>query len=190
MSTAAPAPLTSLRVQVHASLLAALAAVAAYLYVPLGPVPVVLTTLVVLLAGLLLGPRPAALAMVLYLLAGAMGFPVFAGGRGGLAFLLGPTGGYLLGFVPAAAFAGWLARAGKGRIASDVAAAAAGTLVVYAVGIPWLKLSTGMTWPSSLAVGLLPFLAGDVLKAGLAVVLARRLRRLALPGVIPAQVGQ
>lgn len=189
--SAAPArsgvALAGLRADVHATLLAALAAVGAYVYLPLGPVPVVLTNLFVLLAGLLLGPRGGATAMGLYLLAGAAGFPVFAGGRGGLVFLLGPTGGYLFGFLPAAALAGWVAQRGRGRVAADVAAALLGAACIYAVGLPWLKLSAGLSWSSTLTLGLLPFIAGDLLKAALAVVVVRRLRRLSLPGSTTAE---
>ena len=84
-----------LRKMVLASLMAALTAVGSTIFVPIGPVPIVLTTLFVLLSGLLLGSRWGLASMGLYLLVGAMGMPVFAGGRGGLPHFFGPTGGYL-----------------------------------------------------------------------------------------------
>src|SRR3972149_8733623 len=93
-----------LRWMVLASLWAALTAVGAYIHVPIGPVPIVLSTLFVLLSGLLLGSRWGLTSMCLYLLVGAIGMPVFAGGKGGLAHFLGPTGGYLFGFL----FASWI----------------------------------------------------------------------------------
>ena len=88
-----------LRQMVYASLLAALTAAGGYIQLPIGPVPIVLQNLFVLVAGLILGPRWGLTSMGIYLLLGLVGFPVFAGGKGGLAHLMGPTGGYLLGFL-------------------------------------------------------------------------------------------
>ncbi|MDQ1330177.1 MAG: biotin transport system substrate-specific component, partial [Thermodesulfobacteriota bacterium] len=85
----------------YASLLAALTAVGAYIAIPVGPVPIVLQSLFILLAGLLLGSTWGVAGVGIYLLAGAFGLPVFAGGAGGIGRFLGPTGGYLLGFLPA-----------------------------------------------------------------------------------------
>ena len=101
-------PIEKLRWMVLASLMAALAAVGAYIHIPIGPVPIVLTTLFALLAGLLLGSRWGLASMGLYVLVGAMGMPVFAGGQGGLAHLFGPRGGYLFGFVLAAWVTGFI----------------------------------------------------------------------------------
>src|SRR4030066_809482 len=92
-------PIEKLRWMVFASLMAALTAVGAYIHVPFGPVPIVLSTLFVILSGLLLGSRWGLTSMALYLLVGAIGIPVFAGGKGGFAHFLGPTGGYLFGYV-------------------------------------------------------------------------------------------
>ena len=90
-----------LRMTVYASLLAALTAAGAYLAIPIGPVPIVLQNLFVFLSGLLLGPRWGVASVGVYLLAGVLGLPVFAGGVGGIGRFAGPTGGYLLGFLPA-----------------------------------------------------------------------------------------
>jgi len=155
---------------------AALMALGSWVALPLGPVPLVLTNFVLLLAALALGPGRSSAAVGLYLTAGALGFPVFAGGRGGLVFLLGPTGGYLLGYALAAAVAGAVAAAGRGRWAADLLAAGLGLAAIYLCGLPWLKLQSQLPWSQALALGLLPFLPGDLLKAGLAVALARRLR--------------
>ncbi|MBW1753156.1 MAG: biotin transporter BioY [Deltaproteobacteria bacterium] len=86
-----------LRMMVYASLLAALTAAGAYLAIPIGPVPIVLQNLFILLTGLLLGSRWGLASVGVYLLAGALGLPVFAGGLGGIGRLVGPTGGYLVG---------------------------------------------------------------------------------------------
>jgi biotin transport system substrate-specific component len=94
-------PSTSLRMTVYASLMAALIAAGAYMALPIGPVPIVLQNLFVFLSGLLLGPRWGVASIGVYLMAGALGLPVFAGGVGGIGRFAGPTGGYLLGYLPA-----------------------------------------------------------------------------------------
>jgi biotin transport system substrate-specific component len=163
---------------VHASLMASLIAVGAYLTVPIGPIPVVLQNLFVLLAGLVLGGRWGLASVGIYLLVGAVGLPVFAEGKGGLAHLMGPRGGYLFGFAAAAFVAGLLSERGRARVSVDALAVALGTLMIYAWGVPWLKMQTGMDWQKALTVGMLPFLIPDGVKAAAAVLLARALRPL------------
>jgi biotin transport system substrate-specific component len=145
-------------------------------------VPVSLQTLVVLLSGLLLGPRLGAAAQTVYLMAGASGLPVFAGGLG-VAYLFGPTGGYLLAFPVAAWMAGHVAMHARGgeawRTVVLAAAAVAATLVVYAGGWAQLAALTGDAG-AALRLGVLPFLVGDVAKVVVAVILAGRLRRRVL----------
>lgn len=170
--------LTSLRSMVYASLMAALIAVGAFLAIPVGPVPIVLQNLFVLLAGLLLGARWAAASVALYLLAGACGLPVFAGGSGGLGHLVGPRGGYLFGFLLAAWVVGLAADRSKGKLHLEVAAMIAGSLLIYALGVPWLKMMLGIGFKKALAVGMVPFLIGDALKIIAAVPIARSLRPL------------
>jgi biotin transport system substrate-specific component len=165
-----------LRLMVLASLMAALTAVGAYIYIPIGPVPVVLTNLFVLLAGLLLGSRWGLASVAIYLMIGAMGIPVFAGGKGGLVHFLGPTGGYLLGFALAAWMVGFMSERLRGSIFHDVISVSVGALAIYGLGIPWLKWMTGMSWSRSLLVGLVPFVVGDILKASGAVMLACAIR--------------
>lgn len=161
---------------VYASLMAALVAMGAYLMVPIGPVPVVLQNLFVLLAGLLLGGRWGLASVGIYLLVGAVGLPVFAEGKGGMAHLFGPRGGYLLGFAAAALVTGLVSERGRSRVGVDALAVVLGTLVVYACGVPWLKLQTGMSWHKAWTVGMLPFVVPDAVKAVAAVLLARALR--------------
>ncbi len=167
-----------LRMSVYASLMASLIAVGAYLMVPLGPVPVVLQNLFVLLAGLLLGGRWGLVSVGIYLLVGAMGLPVFAEGKGGIAHLVGPRGGYLFGFAAAAYMAGMLSERGRSKMWADVVAVVIGTLMIYACGIPWLKMQAGMSWQKALTVGMIPFLVPDAVKAVAAVLLAKALRPL------------
>jgi biotin transport system substrate-specific component len=165
-----------LRWMVLASLMAALTAVGAYIHVPIGPVPIVLSTLFVVLSGLLLGSRWGLASMGLYLLVGAIGIPVFAGGKGGFAHFFGPTGGYLFGYVLAAWVTGLISERSHGSLILDIFAVVIGSFVIYGLGVPWLKMVTQMSWPKTLMVGVVPFLIGDAVKAAVAVVLARSVR--------------
>jgi biotin transport system substrate-specific component len=166
----------SIRQTVFASLMAALIAAGAFLAIPIGPVPIVLQNFFVLLAGLLLGARWGLAAVGIYLLAGAVGLPVFAGATGGIARFVGPTGGYLLGYLPAVWIVGTFSEKGAGRLAFDLAGLLLGSLVVYVAGVPVLKAVTGMTWAKAATAGMLPFLPGDLLKIAAAVPAARALR--------------
>jgi len=163
---------------VHIALMAALVAAGAFVAIPVGPVPIVLQNFFVMLTGLLLGQRRGLAAIGLYLLAGGLGLPVFAGGTGGLGRLAGPTGGYLVGYLPAVAVIGMVSRAGQGRVWADALAMVAGTAIVYGFGLTWLKLITGMTLAKTMALGLVPFLPGDVVKIVAALPVARALRPL------------
>lgn len=163
---------------VYAALLAALTAVGAYIAVPIGPVPIVLQNLFVLLAGLLLGSRWGLASMAVYVLAGAVGLPVFASGAGGLGVLAGPTGGYLIGFVAAAFVVGLIVEKTGAKRLWDVTAMIVGSLIIYLPGVIWLKVVTGMTWKAAMAAGVLPFLIGDALKIAVAAAIAPHLRQI------------
>jgi len=165
-----------LRMMVYASLFAALTAVGAFLAIPIGPVPIVLQNMFVFLAGLLLGGRWGLASVGVYLLAGACGLPVFAGGLGGISRFIGPTGGYLIGYLPAVFLIGTMSQKANPRIISDVLAMICGTLVLYVCGVSWLKIVSGMSPAKALALGMYPFLIGDALKIAAAAVIARALR--------------
>ena len=169
-------PIEKLRMVVLASLMAALTAVGAYIYVPIGPVPIILSTLFVILSGLLLGSRWGLASMALYLLVGAIGLPVFVGGKGGFAHFMGPTGGYLFGYLVASWITGFISERSRGRMILDILAVIIGSLALYALGVPWLKTVTQMSWTKALMVGVLPFLIGDAIKACVVVILARSVR--------------
>jgi biotin transport system substrate-specific component len=142
------------------------------------PVPVTLQTIFVSLAGVLLGPALGASAMMTYVLAGAAGLPVFAGGAFGLPYLFGPTGGYLLAFAPAAYVTGVLADRvdPRGLIGALRLAVAIflGTAVVFAGGAAQLAILTGDP-ALAIRLGVLPFIAGDVVKVFVTLLVARRL---------------
>lgn len=152
----------------------------------IGVVPITLQTLGVLLAGAILGPRKGPLAVLLYLLVGLIGVPIFAGGSAGPAAFLGPTGGFLVGFVLAAWIAGlfsarllpkypfWPALAGMFLAGSSV----------YATGLPWFIWIVG----APATVALVPFIPGDVIKIVLATLVARLVHR-AWPGVFDTRKG-
>ena len=138
----------------------------AQIAVPVGPVPVTGQTLGVIAAGAFLGARRGTLAVMLYLAQGVSGLPVFAGGSAGIAILLGPTGGYLVGFLPAVWLIGTLCERFEGsRLTGFALALTAGTAVIYLFGTMWLSRFVG--WERVLAVGVLPFLFGDALKIGI-----------------------
>ena len=169
-------PIEKLRWVVLASLMAALTAVGAYIHIPIGPVPIVLSTLFVLLSGLLLGSRWGLVSIALYLLVGAIGIPVFAGGKGGLVHFFGPTGGYLWGYVLASWITGFISERSRGILIWEILAVIAGSLTIYGLGVPWLKIATQISWPKALMLGMVPFLIGDAVKASVALMLARAVR--------------
>jgi biotin transport system substrate-specific component len=169
----------ALRITVTA-LLAALLAASAFLTVPIGAVPITLQVLVVVLIALTVPPTWAALAVGTYLLAGAVGLPVFSGMHGGLGVLLGPTGGYLLGFLLGAVAGSWVReRLTRERASMLVDGAAAAVVIgaVYAIGWLQLALATGMGPLPALLAGVAPFLVPDAIKAAVAVGIAPVVRR-------------
>ncbi len=161
-----------------ASLFSALIIVGAFIRFPLPPVPITLQTLFVILSGMLLGPKLAFFSTMVYLILGSVGLPVFSAG-GGLGVLLGPTGGYLFGLLPAALIAGI---AGNFKAKEEhpnhyfilcLLFGLLATIAVYAVGVPFLKLSRSLSWANALKGGMFPFLLGDFLKLLVAAQLAR-----------------
>jgi len=141
---------------------------------PFTPVPITGQTFAVLLVGMVFGSRRGALALAAYLAEGAAGLPVFAEAKSGVATLLGPTGGYLVGFVAAAWLVGFLAERGFDRnFFKTLTTMVVGNAVIYVLGVAWLMHFVGGL-QATLAAGVVPFLIGDVIKAVLAA--------LALPG--------
>lgn len=166
---------------VFSALFAALISAGAYIAIPVGPVPIVMQNMFILLAGLLLSPLSAVSAVGLYLVLGAIGLPVFAGGSGGFAHFFGPTGGYLISYLPAVLCAALIriklvqktGESSRGRkIMAYVLALLAANAVIYLLGVSWLKIQTGMQWQAAIAAGMLPFLIGDALKSAAAALIA------------------
>jgi len=168
------------RTMVVAALIASLIAVGAYVSLPVGAVPVSLQMLAVILAALVLSPGGAFAATSVYVLLGVIGLPVFAGGKAGLAVLLGPTGGFLVGFIVGATAGAAVRRLLADRvrpIIADGVAAAVVVGVVYLLGWAQLMLITGMTPAAAFAAGVAPFVVFDVIKAVAAIAFAEGIRR-------------
>ena len=161
------------------ALMAAVTAVAAQIAIPLpfSGVPFTMQVLAVMLSGLLLGPRYGALAMTIYLLIGAVGAPVFFGFQGGIGHIFGPTGGYLVSYPIATAIAGLAAHAAANAVRSRALAfsfvtGTAGLIVIYAFGMTWLIVVSQLPFAVALAQGVLPFAVLDLIKVGLAALVA------------------
>jgi biotin transport system substrate-specific component len=162
---------------VYASMFGSLTAIGAYIMIPLPPVPITFQTLFLNLAGALLGGYLGALSQVVYILLGVIGLPVFAGGKAGLGVLLGPTGGYLFGFVLAALVVGKLIAVKKNPgLIWTISSMLAGTAVIYFLGILQLTLVARLSVEKAIVVGALPFLPGDMVKIVLASLIYLKIR--------------
>lgn len=147
-----------------------LLAVSAKVQVPFWPVPMTMQSLVVLMIGVAYGSRLGAATVALYLAEGAAGLSVFAGAGAGPVYMAGPTGGYLLGFVLAAALTGWLAERGWDRsIGRTAVTLSLGHVLLFVPGVLWLAVLIG--WPKAIAFGLTPFIAATVVKTAIGVAL-------------------
>ncbi len=149
---------------------------------PFTPIPVTLSNFAVILVGLLLSPGAAFTAMMLYLVEGASGMPVFnPHGLGGIAQLLGPTGGYLLAYPFAAAIASWVLRASRRALPLTAAALVAGLAAsapIFIMGAGWLAILLHLSAPRALALGVTPFVPGECVKLLVAAGLLAALDRM------------
>jgi biotin transport system substrate-specific component len=151
---------------------AALVALAAQVRIPFDPVPITGSTFAVLLVGASLGAVRAASSLSLYVVFGILGAPVYTGQNSGWEYFTGATGGYLVGFVLAAAVVGFLAERGwDRRLSSAIAAMLTGSVLIYAVGLPWLAATANLDVAQTLEKGLALFVPGDLLKLYLAAAL-------------------
>ena len=161
------------------AVMAALLCIAGPLSIPVGPIPLSLATFVIYLAGAVLGKKRGTAATALYLLIGLAGVPVFSGFSGGFQKLAGVTGGYLIGYLPCAFLAGLGAeRAEKeGRKWLLPAMMAAGTILLYVIGMAWFMIQSGNALGPSLGMCVLPFLPGDAVKIAASSLLAAPVRK-------------
>ncbi|HLV34726.1 MAG TPA: biotin transporter BioY [Spirillospora sp.] len=157
---------------------AALTAVGAQIEVRIGEfVPFTMQVFAALLAGMVLGGRDGALSQIVYLLLIRLNLPVAAGGTGAAA-LMGPTAGYIIGFIPAAFVVGWLVEHGAQRAVLRWLAGLAGVAIIYACGLPMLMSAAGLSFAEAWAAGVMPFIGFDLAKAALAVTLSEGGRAL------------
>lgn len=162
----------------------ALMAVGAWVTVPLGPVPFTLQSFVVMLVVLTLTPKQAIAAVCGYVALGAIGLPVFSGMKGGLGVILGPTGGFLWGFIIGAIAALMVMMAVrkigisgvKGQLVADIAAAVVFMFVLYACGVVQLSTLAGFTLAEAFAVGVAPFIVIDAAKYVAAIVIGQAVK--------------
>jgi len=137
--------------------------------VPGSPVPITGQTLAVVLTAAALGPARGVAVQVVYLLAALVGLPFYAEASGGVEVVFGATGGYVVGFIPAAYLIGTAARRGADRkLLAAVPLFVAGQALIFAVGVPWLAFSAGLTAEQALEAGFYPFIVGGIVKAALA----------------------
>ena len=171
---------TNVKPLLYAALFAALTAIGAFIKIPLplSPVPITLQVFFVLLAGLVLGARWGGTSMVVYVMLGIIGLPVFAGGSSGLGVLLGPTGGYLIGFVAGAFVTGLIYNKAGDSVPATIGAMIGGLVVIYLLGVMQLSLVANMSIQQAVAVGMIPFLIGDAIKIVAALIVADRVRPL------------
>ena len=167
-----------LRTVILIALGTALLTLSAKINLPLPFVPMTLQTLVVLVIGAAYGWRLGGTTVIVYLAEGAIGLPVFAGPVGGLAPLLGPTAGYLVGFVAAVVVTGWLSERGWDRsVPLLFVAMGAGHIIILAAGFAWLAFGMKLGFEKAWLVGIAPFIAASVIKNALGAALVPALRR-------------
>lgn len=167
------------------ALMAAVMCVLGPLSVPIGAVPISLTNLVICFAVWLLGPKFGTLSVAVYLLLGAVGLPVLSGYGAGLAKLAGPTGGYLIGFLPMALIGGWVIEKSKGQPVASALGLVLGIAVSYAFGTAWFVFQMDCTLSYALSVCVYPFILFDLAKVVISVIIGTLLRsRLLQAGLL------
>lgn len=167
------------------ALMTALICMLGPLSIPIGPVPVSLQNFAIYLVLYIVGMKRGTIAFLLYMLLGLMGLPVFAGFTGGLPKIVGPTGGYLVGFAGMAILAGWVVDRHYQKRLLCVAGMFAATCIPYLLGTLWLAQSTGMRFAAAFAAGVLPFVPLDSAKMAVAAIVGPQLRqRLDKAGII------
>lgn len=157
-----------LRMMIVTAFFAAIIGVLAQITIPLPLVPITGQTLAIGLAATILGSRYGTLSVILYLVIGSAGVPVFAEFSGGVSKLIGPTGGYLVGFLPTAFLIGWFMEKTAFTYKNAVIANSVGTLVTLAFGTVWLKMAADLSWSAAFAGGFTPFIIVGFIKAVLA----------------------
>lgn len=165
------------------ALFAALTAIGAQIAIPVKPVPFTFQLFFVLLSGALLGSLRGGLSQLVYLGLGVIGLPVFAGGTSGVGVLVGPSGGYLIGFVVAAFVVGAICDVVRSFVGTLIAMVL-GVFIIYMFGLAQLMMVTKLAFVPALSAGVFPFIPFDLLKAAIAAGLAGRLKPVVFAGEI------
>ena len=170
---------------VFTALFAALIAVCGFISIPVPgtPIPIVLQNMLTVLTGLMLGPVWGTIATALFLVAGALGLPIFSGGTGGISRLMGPTGGFLFGYVIATLVAGIIAQrpvyGKKTSLIRLISATVAGFVVMYIPGVIHFMNVMEKTFAQTMTLCVIPYIPGDIIKMVIAILLASKLRIVA-----------
>lgn len=170
----------STRDLVITALFTSLTAVGAIISIPIGPISITLQTLFVVLAGLILGPKLGALSQIVYVALGLIGLPVFSGGTGGLGAVVRPSFGFLLGFIVAAYVIGKLTEKNK-SLSRIIYSVVVGSFIIYLFGVPYFYfiftnyLGKSIDFYGALKYACIPFIPGDIIKAIVAITLAKEL---------------
>jgi biotin transport system substrate-specific component len=162
------------------ALFTSLTAVGGFISIPLGPVPVTLQTLFVVLSGLILGAKLGSLSQITYVILGLIGVPIFSGGTGGLTSLASPTFGFLIAFIIAAYVIGKLTENNK-SLSRIIYSVILGSLIIYVIGVPYFYLiftsflGKDINFYAALKYACIPFIPGDIIKATISIILAKQL---------------
>lgn len=162
------------------SLFTSLTAVGGFISIPLGPVPITMQTIFVVLSGIILGAKLGALSQIIYVILGLVGLPIFAGGTGGLTSVVSPTFGFAISFIAAAYVIGKLTEKNK-SLSTIIYSVILGSFVIYLIGVPYFYfiftnyLGKNINFYASLQYACLPFIPGDIIKAAISIISARKL---------------
>lgn len=156
--------LFSVRSMVFMAVFAALICVAAPFSIQVGPIPITLATFAIYLAGAILGGKRGTVAVIVYILLGAVGLPVFSNFNGGFGALIGPTGGYIIGYIPLVLITGVFSDMNSKKHWTMIVGMLLGTVALYTFGTAWYMILTGKDIASSLTACALPFIPGDAIK--------------------------
>lgn len=150
------------------ALFAAITGILAQVTIPLPLVPITGQTLAIGLAATILGSTYGTVSILLYIFMGAVGIPVFTAFSGGFSVIVGPTGGFIIGFIPTAFFIGWYLEKTSYTVGQAMIANTIGMFITLIFGTAWLKIVANLTWPAAIASGFAPFIIVGLIKAFLA----------------------
>ncbi|MGE6487595.1 biotin transporter BioY [Paenisporosarcina sp. NPDC076898] len=178
-----------LKMLIVSALFAAIIGIMAQITIPLPLVPITGQTLAIGLAATILGKRYGVLSVIVYILIGIAGIPVFSGLSAGIGVVFGPTGGYIIGFIPAAFFIGWLLERFGFTVKNAVITNIIGMIITLAFGAIWLKFVADLSWTAALTGGVTPFILVGIIKAILAATIGILVRkRLTSAKLLPATI--